>query len=261
MSYALNHLKPYHQNLLALLCWWLIGITFPKYSYNSAPFEAVYEEKGKIVALLVWWPHSNSNLRYEGGEVYAYSGQDFNYWSYFEACELIKGIDSKFDIGTMKIWWKHDGGDARFMDRVREKMKRNKCGKEVDTSRESSDESMKDMHLEDNEKEKMNDFDEGVDEGRPRGTHVVDGDARSEPLNNVFITRGMDRKYITEEDYMIDELDSGEDDANCDDRPSVIRFNEEVALSKDFTFKAGLEFSSLKQFKNVILKHAYPLKV
>lgn len=25
--------------------------------------------------------------RYEGGEVYAYSAQDPNFWSYFEACE------------------------------------------------------------------------------------------------------------------------------------------------------------------------------
>lgn len=46
------------------------------------------------------------NLRYEGGEVYAYSGQDPNYWSYFEACDLVKGIDPEFDVGDVKMWWK-----------------------------------------------------------------------------------------------------------------------------------------------------------
>lgn len=45
----------------------------------------------------------NPNLRYEGGEVYAYSGQDPNYWSYFEAYDLIKRIDSEFNIGAVKI--------------------------------------------------------------------------------------------------------------------------------------------------------------
>lgn len=54
---------------------------------------------------------------------------------------------------------------------------------------------------------------------------------------------------------MTDELDSGEDDNICDERPSVTRFNEKYALSKDFIFKAIIKFSSLKQFKNAILDH------
>ena len=52
----------------------------------------------------------DSKLRYEGGEVYLYSGQNPDYWSFFEACGLIKGINSEFDSVTVKMWWKHDSG-------------------------------------------------------------------------------------------------------------------------------------------------------
>ncbi|CAI8601985.1 unnamed protein product [Vicia faba] len=65
----------------------------------------------------------------------------------------------------------------------------------------------------------------------------------------------MGGEHIIEEDYMCDELDHGENDKSCDDRPSIIRFNEEDDLSKDFTFKVGMKFSSLNQFKNAILEH------
>ncbi|KAI5385024.1 hypothetical protein KIW84_071860 [Lathyrus oleraceus] len=65
----------------------------------------------------------------------------------------------------------------------------------------------------------------------------------------------MSMEHVIKEDYMTDELDSGEDDDSSYGMPSVIRFNEEYALSKDFTFKVGMDFSSLKQFKNVILEH------
>lgn len=36
----------------------------------------------------------------------------------------------------------------------------------------------------------------------------------------------MGKENVIEEDYMTNELDSGADDDNYDDRPSVIRFNE-----------------------------------
>ncbi|CAK8577505.1 unnamed protein product [Lathyrus sativus] len=65
----------------------------------------------------------------------------------------------------------------------------------------------------------------------------------------------MCKEHVIEDDYMTDELDSGTDDDSCDDRPSVIRFNEEDSISKDFTFKVGMEFSSLKQFQNAILEY------
>ncbi|KAI5428840.1 hypothetical protein KIW84_033731 [Lathyrus oleraceus] len=54
-----------------------------------------------------------------------------------------------------------------------------------------------------------------------------------------------------EDSYMIGELDSEGDD----ERPCLIRFNVEDSLSKDFVFKVGMKFSSLKQFKDVILEH------
>lgn len=48
------------------------------------------------------------NLRYKDGDIYAYRGLDLDYWPYFEACELIKVIDSQFDVGVVKMWWKRD---------------------------------------------------------------------------------------------------------------------------------------------------------
>lgn len=53
---------------------------------------------------------------------------------------------------------------------------------------------------------------------------------------------------------MTNELDSGADDDRCDDMSSVIRFKEDDALSKHFTFKVGMEFVHL-QFKKAILEH------
>ncbi|KAI5436780.1 hypothetical protein KIW84_023051 [Lathyrus oleraceus] len=57
----------------------------------------------------------------------------------------------------------------------------------------------------------------------------------------------MGREHIVEEDYIVDELDSGADEDSNDDRLAMIMFNKEEALIKDFTFKDGMEFSSLKQ--------------
>ncbi|KAI5404065.1 hypothetical protein KIW84_051270 [Lathyrus oleraceus] len=54
---------------------------------------------------------------------------------------------------------------------------------------------------------------------------------------------------------MTDELDSGAEEDSCDDMPVLIRFNEEEPMTKDFIFKVGMEFSSLKQFKKVILEY------
>lgn len=64
-------------------------------------FKVMFHTKGCFV--------KDPNLRSESGYVYAYSGLDSYYWSYFEACDLIKGIDLEFDVGVVKIWWKHDG--------------------------------------------------------------------------------------------------------------------------------------------------------
>lgn len=37
-------------------------------------------------------------------------GQDSEYWSFFEACDIIKGMDSQFNVDGVKIWWKQEGG-------------------------------------------------------------------------------------------------------------------------------------------------------
>lgn len=47
---------------------------------------------------------------YEGKKVYAFSGQDPDFWSYFEACDVIQRMDSEFDVEDVKLWWKYRGG-------------------------------------------------------------------------------------------------------------------------------------------------------
>lgn len=41
--------------------------------------------------------------------MYAFYGQDYEFWSYFEACDLIKRIDPRFEYSIVKLWWKHSG--------------------------------------------------------------------------------------------------------------------------------------------------------
>ncbi|KAI5397426.1 hypothetical protein KIW84_063295 [Lathyrus oleraceus] len=61
----------------------------------------------------------------------------------------------------------------------------------------------------------------------------------------MFTTVEMDMEHVIEEYYMTDELDSEADEYSCDGRPAVIRLNEDEPLRKGFTFKVGMEFSSL----------------
>lgn len=46
---------------------------------------------------------------YEGGDIYALDGQDTYFLSFFETCDLIKGMNYTFIVDKWKIWWKHVG--------------------------------------------------------------------------------------------------------------------------------------------------------
>lgn len=48
-------------------------------------FKIMFYSKGCFV--------KDPNIRYDGGEVYAFAGQDPDYWSFFEAFDLVKVID------------------------------------------------------------------------------------------------------------------------------------------------------------------------
>ncbi|KAI5447112.1 Mitochondrial pyruvate carrier 4 [Lathyrus oleraceus] len=63
-------------------------------------FKVVFYTKGSFA--------KNARLRCEGGDIYAFSGQDSNFMSFFEACVLIKGMDSSFNLDDVKLWWKHE---------------------------------------------------------------------------------------------------------------------------------------------------------
>ncbi|KAI5383960.1 hypothetical protein KIW84_071084 [Lathyrus oleraceus] len=65
-------------------------------------FKVIFYTKGSFV--------KDERLRYDGGDVYALSGQDSDFWSFFEVCDLIKGIDSSLNIDDVKLWWKHEYG-------------------------------------------------------------------------------------------------------------------------------------------------------
>lgn len=194
-----------------------------------------------------------------------------------EACELdMFAFENNYEVEVF-IEPKPVTEETTFMEKVREKGKgkkyeakvRKKYEEEVDKSSESEgesiDEFMEGVHFDDSEEERMKGFDEGFDEGIDEGVDEglnegVDGEPRdgenpSEPPNNIFITQEMGKEHVSEEEYMTDELDSGANDDSCDDRPSVIRFKEDDALSKHFNFKVGMEFSSLEQFKKAILEH------
>ncbi|CAK8570036.1 unnamed protein product [Lathyrus sativus] len=135
-------------------------------------FMVVFYSKGRFV--------KDPKIRYEGGDVYAFNGQDPDYWSFFEARDLIKLIEPEFDIVSVKMWWKHeegsfehdlkpfkDDGDASelamyvignksdieifcepkfvgedtFMDRFRERGKGTKCDEDVNRLVEDNDDS------------------------------------------------------------------------------------------------------------------------
>ncbi|CAK8574861.1 unnamed protein product [Lathyrus sativus] len=137
-------------------------------------------DKSKVVFYSKGCFIKDLNIRYEKGEVYAFSGQDFDYWSFFEACDLVKLIEPEFDIGGVKMRWKHDegsfeqdlkpfrgDGDATelamyavgnkceveifcepkvvgedtFMDKFRERGKGIKCGEDSDRLSKASDDS------------------------------------------------------------------------------------------------------------------------
>ncbi|CAI8612998.1 unnamed protein product [Vicia faba] len=152
--------------------------------------------------------------------------------------------------------------EAAFMNMVKEKGNGKICdeddGKLSECSGDSSDEYVMGVHFDDSEEEGMKGFDEGVDvgvDGEPRTKIVANSDASNELVKNMFIIEEMGKERVIEEDYMTDELDSGADDDSCVKSLCVIKFNKEDALSKDFTSKVGMEFSSLKQFKHDMLEH------
>src|ERR1044072_9328640 len=65
-------------------------------------FKVVFHTKGSFV--------KEEGLRCKEGDVYAVCGQDPDLWSYFEACDIIKGIDSSFNREEVKMWWKSEHG-------------------------------------------------------------------------------------------------------------------------------------------------------
>lgn len=103
--------------------------------------------------------------------------------------------------------------EVTFMDVVRENDKGTKHQEEVEEGveyeNESSDESLKDVHFDDIEEEKMKETDEGgleegVDEGVEAGLKQrVDvghndgvGDESSEQANKTFITNEMGKQHV-----------------------------------------------------------------
>ncbi|CAL5214939.1 unnamed protein product [Lathyrus oleraceus] len=63
-------------------------------------FKVIFYTKGSFV--------KDARLSYEGRDVYAFSGQEYDFWSFFEACDLIKGMESSFNLDDVKLWWKHE---------------------------------------------------------------------------------------------------------------------------------------------------------
>src|ERR1051325_5000051 len=65
-------------------------------------FKVIFYTKGCFV--------KNRLLKYEGGDGYAFNGQDSECWSFFDACDLIKSMEPGFDYSSVRMWWKHVEG-------------------------------------------------------------------------------------------------------------------------------------------------------
>lgn len=44
----------------------------------------------------------------EGGDIHAFNGLYTDFWSFFEAPDLLKGMNSKFIVDNVNVWWKHE---------------------------------------------------------------------------------------------------------------------------------------------------------
>ncbi|CAI8602103.1 unnamed protein product [Vicia faba] len=68
----------------------------------TTTFKVIFNTRGYFV--------KDPDLKYVGGEVFVFEGQDPDYFSFFEVRDLVKSIDSAFDYKTVKMWWKHEEG-------------------------------------------------------------------------------------------------------------------------------------------------------
>ncbi|RHN59870.1 putative transcription factor interactor and regulator CCHC(Zn) family [Medicago truncatula] len=66
-------------------------------------FGVVFNTKGNFV--------KDPKLRYEGGKVFAVKAQDTEFWSYFEARDIILEHDEDFDLEKVNLWWMHIDGN------------------------------------------------------------------------------------------------------------------------------------------------------
>ena len=320
-------------------------------------FGVVFNTKGNFV--------KDPKLRYEGGKVFAVKGQDTDFWSYFEARDIILEHDEDFELEKVNLWWMHidgnleedikpfkDDKDAVKMSKFAannncdvelyvepkdskidlcvllikgkgvvgadvEQSNKEKVGSDVDESQyeideDSSDDSMKDVHLDESEEERAFCLDDGFDElvnemllnvsnqesaAAPENVHVgeilpfVQNASDNAPeagsdggkmllINNAPQKSPLKKKnktlkkfncevnslniiipdranlHVIDEEYLTDELDSASDvDTDGEGRPPIVRFNFEEVMTQTFKFKVGMEFSSLKQFKDAILEH------
>lgn len=314
-------------------------------------------------------------LRYEGGKVFAVKGQDTDFWSYFEARDIMLEHDEDFDLEKVNLWWMHiDGnleedikpfkddkdavkmskfavddnncdvelyvepkeskidlcvllskGKGVFLSKGKgvvgadvEQSNKEKVDSDVDesqyeTDEDSSDDSVKDVHFDDSQGERAFCLDDGFDDlvnevplnvsnqecaAAPGNVHVgeivslvqnasdnaheagsdggkmllINNAPQKSPLKkkkktlkkfncevnslNIIIPDKANLHDIDDE-YLTDEMDSASDvDTDGEGRPPIVRFNSEEVMTKTFKFEVGMEFSSLKQFKDAILEHS-----
>ncbi|XP_058776094.1 uncharacterized protein LOC131650398 [Vicia villosa] len=236
-------------------------------------FKVIFYTKGRFA--------KNPNLTYEGGEVYAFTGQDTGSWSFFDSCDLIMSIDPGFDYKKVRMWWKHvDGSLENDLNSFRDDNDafemaasvHNEVG-DIEIYVEHKPSTRDATFMKNVRKRKKGIMDEGGDEPKgDEGSSFAEGFEKdesnkqpnaddadvadsSEGMNPSLITPEMGKKHVIEDEYLTDEFDSGAEDDSDDDRPRVVRLNEEDGVSKDFKIKVGMEFSSLRQFKTCILEH------
>lgn len=146
----------------------------------------------------------------------------------------------------------------------------------TDNDDASSDDSVEGIHFDDSEEERnlgMEDgfnipevedvvpqvrppVDVGVDENQDVGSGGVGLGAV--PLVDAFVPEDIENMHVMETIYSSEELDSGDDGDSEDSdggKPKYVMFRKEH-MYKGFRFKLGMEFSSLKDFKEAVKEHS-----
>ncbi|CAI8587356.1 unnamed protein product [Vicia faba] len=180
-----------------------------------------------------------------------------------EACDLIKGTDPGFEYNDIRIWWKYGDGSLEvglksFMDdgdafELYDFVENCKCKVEIYTKPKPT---TGDATFMENARKRN----KGI-QGEDHVVPCTDEGSSDESVKDIkFEDNGAGSSEAVKHSFITPEMDDNDDD----DKPNVVRFNEEDGITKDFKFKAlvsqtdnvqkGRPKGSLKKQHNIVKK-------